>query len=408
MADVFLLNIAGADRPGLTNAITGILAEHEVRVLDIGQAVIHDHLTLGILIELPHRNDLADLLLKFHMSERDLDIKIRVTPVETDEYEAWVGKQGQERTILTILGRDIQASVFKKLTGLLLEQGLNIEKISRLSGRISLVSPTPSPRSCIELSILGTPKDRSALKQQILSISQVEQVDLALQSDDMFRRNRRLVVFDMDSTLIRCEVIDELARLAGVYEEVAQITERAMRGELDFKASFTKRLALLEGLELTKVEEFTKQLPLMDGAERLISTLKRLGFKTAICSGGFTPMGRRLQEILGIDYVFANELESRDGKLTGRPSGDIVDGQKKASLMARLADDLSLDLRQVIAIGDGANDLPMIEKAGLGIAFRAKPIVKASAKQALSILGLDAVLYLIGIRDRDLKTENTG
>ncbi len=248
----------------------------------------------------------------------------------------------------------------------------------------------------------------SALKQQILSISQVEQVDLALQSDDMFRRNRRLVVFDMDSTLIRCEVIDELARLAGVYEEVAQITERAMRGELDFKASFTKRLALLEGLELTKVEEFTKQLPLMDGAERLISTLKRLGFKTAICSGGFTPMGRRLQEILGIDYVFANELESRDGKLTGRPSGDIVDGQKKASLMARLADDLSLDLRQVIAIGDGANDLPMIEKAGLGIAFRAKPIVKASAKQALSILGLDAVLYLIGIRDRDLKTENTG
>jgi phosphoserine phosphatase len=352
---------------------------------------------------LERRDEFADLLLELHARAKDLGLSLQATPVGEGEYEEWVSAQGQERTIVTVLGEAITAEVLRDLTALLSGQGLNIEKISRLSHRVSIAHPLENPRACIELSILGTPTDRDGLRTEMMRIACDETVDISVQSDDMFRRHRRLVVFDMDSTLIQCEVIDELARLAGAYEKVSAITESAMRGELDFKQSFAERLACLRGLEWSKVQAFTKSLPLMDGAERLISTLKRLGFKTAICSGGFFPMGLRLQELLGIDYVFANELESENGVLTGRVCGEIVDGQRKALLMRTLAEELGLNLSQVVAVGDGANDLPMISQAGLGIAFRAKPLVKENAKHSISVLGLDAILYLIGVRDRDLR-----
>lgn len=220
----------------------------------------------------------------------------------------------------------------------------------------------------------------------------------------MYRRTRRLVCFDMDSTLIEAEVIDELAKAAGVGEQVIEITEAAMRGELDFEASFRKRLALLKGLDEGVLEDIAASLPITEGAEKLVSTINKLGYKTAILSGGFTYFGRYLQKRLGIDYVFANELEIENGKVTGQVSGTIVDGKRKAELLRELAQKEKISLEQVVAVGDGANDLPMLSIAGLGIAFRAKPLVKAEAKQAISHLGLDAILYLMGFRDREIQS----
>lgn len=402
MSEIILVNLVGTDRPGLTHALTSCLARHEVRVLDIGQAVIHDHLSLGMMIDVgraPHASDaVKDLLFEAHQ----LGLSIRFTPISEPEYEAWVSRQAQERTVVTLLGEEVTGAMLADVTHVLQTQGLNIEKISRLSRRISLAHPDPAPRACVEFSVLGTPNSRNDLRSGLMNITQNEALDIAIQADDMYRRHRRVVVFDMDSTLIQCEVIDELARLNGVYEQVAAITERAMQGELDFPSSFRERLALLRGLPETKVQEFAERLPLMDGAERLISTLKKLGFTTAICSGGFMPFGLKLQERLGIDHVHANELEIENGVVTGRVKGVIVDGARKADLMRDIAAVENVSLAQCVAVGDGANDLPMIQQAGLGIAFRAKPIVREHAKQALSTLGLDAILYLIGVRDRDL------
>ena len=402
MRETLLVNIVGTDRPGLTNALANILAGHDVRILDIGQAVIHDHLSLGILLHIPEGKESFEVLKQLLYKAHELGLSILFTPIAEAEYEEWVSAQSQERSIFTLLGRSVSAAVLERLTSVLLRQGLNIEKISRLSRRLSLDVDLQIAKSCFEFSVLGTPIDRKAMHAELMQITQENEVDIAVQADDMYRRNRRLVVFDMDSTLIQCEVIDELARLAGVGNEVAAITERAMHGELDFRSSFRERLGLMKGLPISAAEEFAENLPLMEGAEHLISTLKQLGFKTAICSGGFTLFGRKLQERLGIDYVFANELEVEDGMLTGRVVGEIVDGNRKAELMRQIGAELGLARRQIIAVGDGANDLPMIQQAGLGIAFRSKPVVRQNATQSISVLGLDGILYLIGVRDRDL------
>ncbi|RBC02075.1 phosphoserine phosphatase SerB [Pseudomonas sp. MWU12-2115] len=401
MREIVLINITGVDRPGLTAAITGVLAQGGVNILDIGQAVIHDTLSFGILVEIPDSEQgkavLKDILFKGY----ELEQQVRFTPVSEEDYQQWVGNQGKKRHIVTLLTRKVTAGQLQAVSSITAKYGLNIDHIDRLSGRMPLDTPADKGKGCIEFSVRGEAADPQALRAEFLSVAQELNVDIAFQEDSLFRRNRRLAVFDMDSTLIEAEVIDELAKAAGVGEQVSAITERAMAGELDFRASFKERLALLKGLDVSVLDSIGASLRLTEGAETLFAELKRLGYKTAILSGGFTYFAKQLQARLGIDYVFANELEVVDGKCTGVAIEPIVDAQRKADLLKELAHKEGLCLEQTIAVGDGANDLPMLAIAGLGVAFRAKPLVKQSAKQAISTLGLDGVLYLLGFRDRD-------
>jgi phosphoserine phosphatase len=372
-----------------------------VNILDIGQAVIHDTLSFGILVEIPDteqgKSVLKDILFKGY----ELDQQVRFTPVSEEDYQQWVGNQGKKRHIVTLLTRKVTAGQLQAVSSITAKYGLNIDHIDRLSGRMPLDTPADKGKGCIEFSVRGEAADPQALRAEFLSVAQELNVDIAFQEDSLFRRNRRLAVFDMDSTLIEAEVIDELAKAAGVGDQVSEITERAMAGELDFRASFKERLALLKGLDVSVLDSIGASLRLTEGAETLFAELKRLGYKTAILSGGFTYFAKQLQAKLGIDYVFANELEVVDGKVTGVAVEPIVDAQRKADLLKELAHKEGLRLEQTIAVGDGANDLPMLAIAGLGVAFRAKPLVKQSAKQAISTLGLDGVLYLLGFRDRD-------
>jgi phosphoserine phosphatase len=401
LREIVLINITGVDRPGLTAAITGVLAQGGVNILDIGQAVIHDTLSFGILVEIPGteqgKSVLKDILFKGY----ELDQQVRFTPVSEEDYQQWVGNQGKKRHIVTLLTRKVTAGQLQAVSSITAKYGLNIDHIDRLSGRMPLDTPADKGKGCIEFSVRGEAADPQALRAEFLSVAQELNVDIAFQEDSLFRRNRRLAVFDMDSTLIEAEVIDELAKAAGVGDQVSEITERAMAGELDFRASFKERLALLKGLDVSVLDSIGASLRLTEGAETLFAELKRLGYKTAILSGGFTYFAKQLQAKLGIDYVFANELEVVDGKVTGVAVEPIVDAQRKADLLRELAHKEGLRLEQTIAVGDGANDLPMLAIAGLGVAFRAKPLVKQSAKQAISTLGLDGVLYLLGFRDRD-------
>jgi len=403
MSEVMLLTISGRDRPGLTASLMAILAEYDVGILDIGQAVIHNTLSLGLLIRLPARAARSPVLkdVLFHLHE--LEMGVRFTPVSDDAYEAWADGAGLPRYIFTLLGRRVTAAQIGQVAAVISANGLNIEDISRLSGRAPLHRQDRYQRACIELTARGEPLDADAMKERFLDIAQALDVDIAFQRDNVFRRYRRLVAFDMDSTLIQQEVIDELARHAGVGEKVAAITEAAMRGELDFRDSLRRRVGLLEGLPVEVLEQVAAELVITEGAERLLATLKAFGFRTAILSGGFDYFGERLQRQLGVDHVHANRLEVRDGRLTGGLIGPVVDGQRKADLLRQLASEAGLSLEQTIAVGDGANDLPMLRSAGLGIAFRAKPLVKRSAGQSLSTIGLDGVLYLIGIRDAEAR-----
>ena len=401
MREIVLINITGADRPGLTAAITGVLAQGGVNILDIGQAVIHDALSFGILVEIPAAAQGSSVLKEILFKAHELGQQVRFTEVSEQDYQHWVEGQGKARHIVTLLTRKVTAEQLECVSSITARYGLNIDRIDRLSGRMPLDTPADKGKGCIEFSVRGEPADLKAMRAEFLSVSQDLNVDIAFQQDSLFRRNRRLAVFDMDSTLIEAEVIDELAKAAGVGEQVSEITERAMRGELDFRASFKERLSLLKGLDVSVLDEIGASLRLTEGAENLFAELKRLGYKTAILSGGFTYFAKQLQAKLGIDYVFANELEVENGKVTGVAVEPIVDAQRKADLLQELARKEGLSLEQTIAVGDGANDLPMLAIAGLGVAFRAKPLVKQSAKQAISTLGLDGVLYLLGFRDRE-------
>ncbi|MCP1676890.1 phosphoserine phosphatase [Natronocella acetinitrilica] len=406
MSEIILINISGQDKPGLTSSLMGILAEYNVGILDIGQAVIHDTLSLGMLVKVPEQATLSPVLkdVLFHIHHQGM--QVRFTPVSEEDYDAWVQGAGKPRYIFTLLGRRITADHIARIASVITANDLNIEDIMRLSGREPLYKTGKANRACIELTVRGQPLDLDAMKQRFLEISQELDVDIAFQEDSVYRRNRRLVVFDMDSTLIQQEVIDELARHAGVGEEVSRVTEAAMQGEIDFRESLRRRVSLLEGLDAGVLETVARELSLTEGAERLIRTLKSFGYRTAIVSGGFSYFGRFLQKRLGVDYVHANELEVVDGRVTGKVLGQIVDGERKAELLQEIARHEGLVLEQTIAVGDGANDLPMLRLAGLGIAFRAKPLVKRSARQSLTTLGLDGILYLIGIKDAEAAVDD--
>lgn len=400
--ELILIRITGLDRPGLTASITDILSNYDVTILDIGQADIHSTLSLGILFKSP-KKDSGNIMKELLFKASDLGVNIRFYPVSVEEYEDWVSKQGKDRYILTLLGRKLTAKQITAVTSILAEQNLNIDAIKRLTGRQPLDEEKSNVRACIEFSVRGTPNDREDMQRKLMQLSSELEMDFSFQRDNMYRRMRRLICFDMDSTLIQTECIDELAERAGVGDQVRAITESAMRGEIDFKESFTRRVSLLKGLDESVMREIAENLPITEGVERLMFVLKRYGYKIAILSGGFTYFGEYLQKKFGIDYVYANELEIVDGKLTGRYLGDVVDGKRKAELLRLIAQVEKVDIAQTIAVGDGANDLPMLSLAGLGIAFHAKPKVVANAKQSINTIGLDGVLYFLGFKDSYLE-----
>ena len=403
MIEIIQVNISGEDKPGLTSALTDILAKYDAFILDIGQENIHKSLTMGILFHTT--TDKSGFIMKellFKASE--LGVQIRFTPIERDAYDAWVARQGKNRYIVTLLGRTVTAKNIADVTNVIFNAGLNIDAIRRLTGRMPLDGVDEhTTKSCIEISVRGflNPENKAKMQNALLECG-VGGIDISFQKDDIYRRSRRLICFDMDSTLIHAECIDELARKHGVWEEVSAITESAMRGEIDFIESFTRRVALLKGLDENVMEEIARSLPYNEGLERMMKVLKMVGYKTAILSGGFTYFGKYLQQKFGFDYVYANELEVEDGKLTGRYVGDVVDGKRKAELLRLLCQVEGIHLSQAVAVGDGANDLPMLSLAGLGIAYHAKPKVKANASQSISSIGLDGILYFLGLKDSQI------
>lgn len=399
MTELILINISGNDHPGVTAALTAILANHNAEILDIGQSDIHHTLSLGFLIKTDSEVS-GDIMKDILFKSYDLNVRVRFTPVTLEAYSDWVGRQGRTRWIITILGRRLEASHIADVSRVVAEQELNIDAIRRLTGRLPLDDDNSHSKQCVEFSVRGTPRDRSAMQDAFMRLASKGEVDVSLQEDNMYRRCRRLICFDMDSTLIGTEVIDELAERAGVGEKVREITERAMRGEIDFNESFTERCALLKGLDVSVMQDIAENLPITEGLERLMTVLKRTGYKTAILSGGFTYFGNYLKQRFGFDYVYANELEiDETGHLTGRYVGEIVNGKRKAELLKVMAQVEQVDIQQTVAVGDGANDLPMLSTAGLGIAFHAKPKVKANADQSLSTIGLDGILYFLGFKD---------
>jgi phosphoserine phosphatase len=402
MNETILIHFSGRDRPGLTAELTAILASFDTCVLDVGQAVVHETLSLGLLVEIPRGESFRVVQDALVAKSTELRLQVEFTSIAKADLDDWISSQGKDQFIVTILGRAISANHLARVSAIVAEHGLNVDRIERLSGRLSLAVHSPDANACVELTVSGDSSSEQSMRAAFLATAHDLKIDIAFQRESIFRRNRRLFAFDMDSTLIEGEVIDELAKLAGVADEVMKVTESAMRGEIEFQQSFRCRVALLSGLPEVRVHQLLDTIPLVQGAEQLIGTLKTLGYKTAILSGGFNFFAQHLQRRLGIDYVFANDLDIADGVVTGEVRTPIVDGARKAELLRQIAAEENISLDQVVAVGDGANDLPMLGIAGMGIAFRAKPLVRQTASHAVSFLGLDSLLYLIGVRDRDL------
>ncbi len=405
MREIILINVTGKDKPGLTASLTGILARYKVTILDIGQAVIHDYLSLGILVEIPTEFKSSSILKDLLFEAHNLGIQIRFSPIEEHLYKKWVAQQGKERRIITLLGRRLTAEQFSKVAAVIAKNNLNIDVINRLSGRVPVNNTDTNQTACVQITVSGKIDNPSVLRRALLKIHAETGIDISFYVDDIYRHARRLVVFDMDSTLIQGEAIDELADVTGIGDQVAQITEAGMQGKMDFKESLTQRVALLKGVEENVLSFVAQNLVLTEGAERVVRKLKQLGYKIGIISGGFEYFGKYLQKKLGLDYVFTNRLEIANGKLTGKIEGDIIDGQKKAEILRTIAQVENISLKQTIAVGDGANDLPMISIAGLGVAFNAKSIVKENAQRSISSVGLDGLLYLMGLSEREIRQQ---
>ncbi len=403
MKEIILVNITGKDKPGLTASLTNILTLYDVTILDIGQAVIHDYLSLGILVEIPSAHKSASILKDLLFQAHELGIQIRFSAIDEKSYAKWAAEYGQERRIVTLLGRRLTAAQLSKVTAAISANHLNIDIITRLSGRVRLDDPESLAKVCVQFTVSGKLEDAARFRARLIRISEETGIDISFHADDIYRHARRLVVFDMDSTLIRGEVINELADRAGKGQEVARITESAMKGEIDFKESFIRRVALLKGLDERILRQVAENLTFTEGAERVIGTLKKLGYKIGIISGGFDYFGEFLQRRLNLDYVFTNVLEIENGRVTGNVTGDVIDGLRKAEILKTIATVENISLQQTIAVGDGANDLPMISTAGLGVAFHAKSIVRKNAQSSISSIGLDGLLYLMGISEREIQ-----
>lgn len=391
--NIILVTVRGPDRPGITARLTGIIAQDvSATLLDIEQSIVHKKLFLSLLIQFSkgsqtHQNLLKELLfaakdLRMELSFEVFDAKFMGESAPAHQYA------------ITCVGQQIGAYPLYRIATALARKGMNIDKIGKL---------TTHCLSSIEI-VAHSPKvlDPKQISRDLLQLSTELGVDIAIQRYNLLRRAKRMIVFDMDSTLIAHEVIDELAKEAGVLKKVAAITKKAMNAEMDFATSLETRVKCLRGLPESALEKVYKRLKLTSGTERLLSVLRHLGFKTAVISGGFTYFTERLKDRLDLDYAFANQLEIRDGKLTGKVLGEIIDAQRKAFILQTLAQGEGISLDQVIAIGDGANDLPMLSRAGLGIAFHAKEVVRRKAPYVIHRAGLDAVLYLLGISEKEL------
>lgn len=389
---MILLTMTGPDRPGIIAAVTGQIAEAGARIRDIEQTVTHTLLSLSIVIDFPTgESDNKPLIKELLYLAKETGLDLDFSVLGEADYRR---KSTRDAHVVTMMGGEVNALAIARVGKILAGHGVNIERVSKLN---------QGDLRCVELLVTAPAElDMRTINRQLLNAGANLGVDIAVQRENLYRRAKRLVVMDMDSTLIQIEVIDELARIAGVGEQVARITERAMNGELDFPAALRERVALLSGLPAAALEEVYRHIPFTPGAKTLIRVLKRLGFKTAVISGGFSYFADRIKDDLGLDYAYANELEIVDGLVTGRVIGQVVDGGRKAELLEEIAAKEGVTLDQAIAIGDGANDLPMLGKAGLGIAFNAKARVREEADYHINQQRLDSILYLLGISEREM------